>query len=58
VDGGVNLDTIGAAYGAGGEVLVTGSALYSTGGDLGPTVTALRAAARATDDAGIATERT
>ncbi|MGZ8481424.1 MAG: ribulose-phosphate 3-epimerase, partial [Candidatus Limnocylindria bacterium] len=40
VDGGVNLKTIGAAYAAGGEVLVTGSALYSTDGDLGPTVEA------------------
>ncbi|MCA1587608.1 MAG: ribulose-phosphate 3-epimerase [Chloroflexi bacterium] len=47
VDGGVNLETIGAAYGAGGDVLVTGSALYSTPGDLAPTVEALRAAAAA-----------
>jgi ribulose-phosphate 3-epimerase len=47
VDGGVNLGTIGEAYDAGGEVLVVGSALYSTDGDLGPTVAALRAAARA-----------
>jgi ribulose-phosphate 3-epimerase len=45
VDGGVNLETIGAAHDAGGTVLVTGSALYSTPGDLGPTVAALRAAA-------------
>ena len=45
VDGGVNLDTIGRAYRAGGDVLVTGSALYSGGGDLAPTVAALRAAA-------------
>ena len=45
VDGGVNVDTIGAAYGAGGEVLVTGSALYGQPGDLGPIVEALRAAA-------------
>ena len=58
VDGGVNLETIGAAYGAGGEVLVTGSALYSTEGDLGPAVTALRAAARGDDDADFADERT
>ncbi len=28
VDGGVNLDTIAAAVGAGGEILVTGSALF------------------------------
>ncbi|HUH16608.1 MAG TPA: ribulose-phosphate 3-epimerase [Methylomirabilota bacterium] len=56
IDGGVNLDTIGAAHAAGGEVLVTGSALYSTDGDLGPTVAALRAAAMARDDAD--TERT
>ena len=47
VDGGVNLDTIGDAHAAGGEVLVVGSALYSTDGDLAPTVAALRAAARA-----------
>ena len=47
VDGGVNLDTIGRAHAAGGEVLVAGSALYSTDGDLAPTVAALRAAARA-----------
>ena len=47
VDGGVNLATIGPAHAAGGEVLVTGSALYSTDGDLASTVAALRAAARA-----------
>jgi len=46
VDGGVNLDTIERAHAAGGDVLVVGSALYSTDGDLTPTVTALRAAAR------------
>jgi len=51
VDGGVNLDTIGQAHTAGGEVLVAGSALYSTEGDLAPTVAALRAAARARVDA-------
>lgn len=45
VDGGVNLDTIGDAHAAGGEVLVTGSALYGTQGDLSPTVASLRAAA-------------
>jgi ribulose-phosphate 3-epimerase len=45
VDGGVNLDTIGVAHAAGGEILVTGSALYGTDGDLTPTVAALRAAA-------------
>jgi ribulose-phosphate 3-epimerase len=42
VDGGVNLDTIGAAHAAGGEVLVVGSALYRTSGSLAPTVDALR----------------
>jgi ribulose-phosphate 3-epimerase len=47
VDGGVNLDTIGAAHAAGAEVLVAGSALYREAGDLGPTVQALRAAAAA-----------
>lgn len=45
VDGGVNLETIGAAHAAGGEIMVTGSALYGQAGDLGPTVQALRAAA-------------
>lgn len=47
VDGGVNLDTIGAAHGAGGEVLVTGSVLFRELGDLAPTVEALRRAAMA-----------
>jgi ribulose-phosphate 3-epimerase len=46
VDGGVNLETIGSAHAAGGEILVTGSALYRADGDLAPTVDALRAAAR------------
>ncbi len=50
VDGGVNRDTIGRAHAAGGTVLVTGSALYSTDGDLAPTVAALRAAAQARDE--------
>jgi len=45
VDGGVNLDTIGPAYAAGGEVMVAGWALYRETGDLSPTVQALRAAA-------------
>jgi ribulose-phosphate 3-epimerase len=47
VDGGVKLDTIGRAYAAGGDVLVVGSGLYGTRGDLAPTVAALRSAARA-----------
>jgi len=47
VDGGVNLETIGGAYAAGGEVLVAGWALYRGTGDLAPVVTALRAAALA-----------
>ena len=42
VDGGVNLDTIGSVYDAGGRVLVTGSALYDSAGDLGPVVAELR----------------
>jgi ribulose-phosphate 3-epimerase len=50
VDGGVNLDTIGIAYESGGDVLVVGSALYSTAGDLAPTAAALRDAARARAD--------
>jgi ribulose-phosphate 3-epimerase len=52
VDGGVNLETIAAAHGAGGDVLVTGKALYDDRGDLRPVVNALRAAAL---DAGAAT---
>jgi ribulose-phosphate 3-epimerase len=51
VDGGVNLDTIGAAHAAGGDVLVTGSALYANEGDLRPTVQALRDAARTGSEA-------
>ena len=47
IDGGVNLATIGAAHAAGGEVLVTGSALYSSADDLAPTVSELRRAAEA-----------
>jgi len=47
VDGGVNLETIGSAHAAGGDVLVAGNALYGTQGDLGPVVEALRAAAAA-----------
>ena len=47
VDGGVNLETIGGAHAAGGDVLVAGHALYGTQGDLGPIVDALRAAAAA-----------
>jgi ribulose-phosphate 3-epimerase len=57
VDGGVNLDTIGRAHDAGGEVLVVGSGLYSSDGDLTPTVAAMRAAALARD-ADIDAERT
>ena len=51
VDGGVNLETIGRAHAAGGDVLVAGSALYSTEGDLAPTVAALRTAARSRSEA-------
>ena len=47
VDGGVNVETIGAAHEAGGEVLVTGSALLGQQGDLAPLVRALRVAASA-----------
>ena len=47
VDGGVNLETIGAAHAAGGDVLVAGWALYGQPGDLAPTVQALRVAAQA-----------
>jgi ribulose-phosphate 3-epimerase len=45
VDGGVNLQTIGSAHGAGGDVLVAGKALYGAHGDLRPVVDALRDAA-------------
>jgi ribulose-phosphate 3-epimerase len=45
VDGGVNLETIGSAHAAGGDVLVAGKALYATDGDLQPVVEALRSAA-------------
>ena len=58
VDGGVNLQTIGPAHAAGGEVLVTGSSLYSTEGDLAPTVAALRTAAVAGADTNQHAERT
>jgi ribulose-phosphate 3-epimerase len=46
VDGGVNLETIGFAHAAGGDVLVAGKALYGTDGDLRPVVDALRGAAQ------------
>jgi ribulose-phosphate 3-epimerase len=45
VDGGVNLETVGPAHAAGGEVLVAGWALYGESGDLTETVQALRQAA-------------
>jgi len=51
VDGGVSLETIGVAAESGGDVLVVGSALYSTAGDLTPTVAALRAATSAEAEA-------
>jgi ribulose-phosphate 3-epimerase len=47
VDGGVNDETIGSAYAAGGDILIVGSGLYRHPGDLGPVVAELRAAARA-----------
>ena len=47
-----------AAYAAGGSILVVGSGLYSTDGDLAPTVAALRAAARARDVVDTHPERT
>jgi ribulose-phosphate 3-epimerase len=46
VDGGVNLETIGSAYAAGGDVMVVGSALYQHPGDLRPIVDVLRSVAR------------
>ena len=47
VDGGVGLDTIGRSFAAGGDVLVTGTSLYSQAGELTSVVQAFRAAARA-----------
>ena len=47
IDGGVNAETIGQAYEAGGDVLVVGSALYWTRGDLTATIADLRARATA-----------
>jgi ribulose-phosphate 3-epimerase len=58
VDGGVNRETIGLAAVAGGSVLVVGSALYSTDGDLAPTVAALREAAAERPAAHETAERT
>ena len=49
VDGGVNMESIGPAHAAGGDVLVTGKAVYANEGDLRPVVDALRAAALAPD---------
>jgi ribulose-phosphate 3-epimerase len=49
VDGGVNLESIGPAHAAGGDVLVTGKALFANEDDLQPVVDALRAAALAPD---------
>jgi len=49
VDGGVNLDTIGPAHAAGGDVLVVGKALYANTGDLRPVVDGLRSAALVPD---------
>jgi ribulose-phosphate 3-epimerase len=57
VDGGVNLETIGRAHAAGGEILVAGSALYATDDDLAPTVADLRDAARGRLRAGAEAER-
>ena len=47
VDGGVNVDTVGAAHAAGSSVLVVGSGLYRHPGDLTPVVANLRRAAEA-----------
>ncbi len=46
VDGGVNPESIGAAYRAGGDVLVVGSGLYRHDGELGDVVADLKAMAR------------
>jgi ribulose-phosphate 3-epimerase len=55
IDGGVNLETIGDAFGDGGDVLVVGTGLYRTPGDLEPMVLQLRAAAAAGGEAVSAT---
>ncbi|MDP9271252.1 MAG: ribulose-phosphate 3-epimerase [Chloroflexota bacterium] len=46
VDGGVNDESIGPAYAAGGDILVVGSGLYRHAGDLKPVVDELRLMAR------------
>jgi ribulose-phosphate 3-epimerase len=46
VDGGVNEETIGSAYVAGGDILVVGSGIYRHAGDLRPVVADLRQSAR------------
>jgi ribulose-phosphate 3-epimerase len=46
IDGGVNLESIGPSYAAGGEVMVVGSGLYQHVGDLAPVVDELRSVAR------------
>jgi ribulose-phosphate 3-epimerase len=51
-DGGVNLDTIAQTYDAGAEILVVGSGIYRTRGDLAPTIRALREAASSAVEAG------
>ena len=51
VDGGVNLETIGPAHAAGGDVIVVGSALYQQQGDLRSVVEELRAMAKRGADA-------
>jgi len=50
VDGGVKRETIGAAHGAGADVLVAGSALYEHAGDLAPVVRDLRECATMSAD--------
>jgi ribulose-phosphate 3-epimerase len=50
-DGGVNLETIARTHDAGAEVLVVGSGIYRTAGDLAPTIRALREAALAAVEA-------
>ena len=45
----MGLETIGSAHAAGGDVLVTGKALYANEGDLRPVVEALPAAALTPD---------
>lgn len=57
VDGGVNLETIGSAYAAGGDVLVVGSELYRHAGELERVIGDLRQRAQHPEPADTAESR-